>query len=252
MVDHRDEPPAAKEGHPHIVEAYDRELEELRGLFLKMAEIAHSQVVRANEALANRDRMVAEHVIADDDLVDDLADRIQKLAFQILSLRQPTSGDLRFVIVLYKISSNLERIADYATNVAKRSLKLDHCGASEMINSVARLGKMTSWQFNEVIRAFQNRDAALALDVRDRDEGVDALYISLVRELLTYMLEDHRSITLCTHILFIIRNFERVGDHATDIAEYVHFFITGEMPTGRRRKPEEWVDVNGCPGGLDG
>jgi phosphate transport system protein len=243
VEDHRSEPRGCTDEHPHIVEAYERELAELRGLFLKMGELAHGQVLRAIDLLTQHDKLAAERVIKDDDLVDDLAERIQKMAFQLLALRQPASGDLRFVLVLYKTSSNLERIADYAANIAKRSTRLDHCGGLEFINSVSRLGKMTRGLVHDVLAAFQNRDAAKALEVRDRDAEVDALYISLVRELLTYMMEDHGSITRCAHILFVIRNFERIGDHATDIAEHIHFLLKGEMPTGRRHKLEEWIDV---------
>ena len=233
------------EEHRHIVEAFDRELRELSGLFFRMGELAHRQVARSVELLGRADRReAAERIIADDDPVDELAERIQEQAFHLLALRQPASVDLRLVLVLYKASSNLERIADYAANIARRATQLDHGVPAEFIRSVARLGEMTGGQVRDVLTAFRERDAARALEVRDRDTEVDALYISLIRELLTYMMENHSKISHGIHVLFAVRSFERIGDHAPDIAEHVHFLIKGQMPAGRRPKVLEWNGID--------
>ena len=242
MPESRNEQPRAGEDRPHIVESYDRELAELRDLFLKLGDLAHRQVMRAVEVVTRQDRVAAARLVKDDGLVDDLAGSIQKLAFQLLALRQPASVDLRLVLIPYKATSNLERIADYATNIAKRSIKLEEGGPREIIDSVARLGQMTGGLVHDVLTAFRNRDGRMAFAVRDRDEEADALYISIFRELLTYMTADQGSIARCTHILFVIKNFERIGEHATAIAEYVNFLVTGELPAGGRHMPEEWVD----------
>lgn len=245
MTEHREgQKETDVNSHKHIVEAYDQELAELNGLFSRMGQLALEQMVRAVEAAVKKDARLAESVFGDDSRVDELAEQIQKLTFRMLSLRQPTSIDLRTIIVVLKVSSNLERIGDYAANIAKRSVFLNKTYKTAPVHYIPMMSGLVQDLVRKVLDAFASRDVSKALEVWHGDEEVDQVYVSLIREILTYMMEDPRSITQCIHILFIIRNLERIGDHATDIAEHVHFLIKGEMPSGRRPKIETWMGIN--------
>ena len=155
---------------------------------------------------------------------------------QILALRQPMANDLRVVISALKISSDIERIGDYGANIAKRALALNQLPPVQPAATIPRMGKLVLGNIKLVLDAYMERDADKALDVWNADEEVDEMYTSLFRELLTYMMEDPRNITPCTHLMFIAKNVERIGDHATNIAEVVHFLVTGETIEAARPK----------------
>lgn len=229
----------------HIVHSYDDELSAMGSLMQTMGERVEEQLARSLEATVTLDQDLARMVIDEDDEVDRLALDIHELTFDMLSLRQPTAIDLRAIICARKISTNLERVGDYATNISKRSLLLCRHPRFESLSAIPRMGRMASDHLASALRAYREMDLALALDVWRGDEALDEMYTGLFREILTYMLEDQKTISRCIHTLFMIRNLERIGDHSVNIAEAVHFLITGAMPTGKRPKPDEWVEING-------
>jgi phosphate transport system protein len=228
----------------HIVRSYDDELSAMGALMQTMGERIQEQLAKSLEATLTLDQSLALMVIEEDDEVDRLALDIHELTFDMLSLRQPTAIDLRTIITARKISTNLERIGDYATNIAKRSMLLCKHPRFESLSAIPRMGTMTSDLLASVLKAYREMDLSLALEVWRGDEALDETYTALFREILTYMFEDQKTISRCIHILFMIRNLERIGDHSVNIAEAVHFLITGRMPTGKRPKPDEWVEFN--------
>lgn len=229
-----------KSRHKHIVKEYDMELERLSSLMMQMGELAYLQVELSVESVVMRDDAIASQVIKGDAAIDELAASIQALAFETLLLRQPTSIDLRLVISILKNSTSLERIGDYASNIAKRALVLNAKDSTEAAVAIPRMSRLVLRRVREVLDSFKQRDDARALQVWYGDEEVDEKYISLLREILTYMMEDPAKITPCTHVLFIIRNLERIGDHATNIANNIYFLINGAPPSGKRPKPRHW------------
>ncbi len=220
----------------HIVKAFDMSLEELRQSVVRMGGRVESQLDRAMQALSRRDAGVAAEVVRDDAEVDQLEQDVSNQAIRLLALRQPVANDLREIISALKISSDLERIGDYAANIAKRCIALTQLPNMRPASGIPRLARMVQEIIKETIDAYVNRDPERALDVWRRDEEVDEVYTGLFREFLTYMMEDPRNITPCTHLLFIAKNVERIGDHATNIAEVLHFQVTGKMIVGGRPK----------------
>lgn len=221
----------------HIVSAFDEDLGQIEAQLLEMAGLVEIQIADAAEALAKRDAELGGKVRSKDKRVDELENEIDNLAVNLLALRQPMAEDLRRVVSTLKVSANLERIGDYAKNVAKRTTVLAQeqpIGSSA--NTIKRMCKLTQDMLHDVLQAYMARDLAVAEEVRDRDEEVDQLHNSLFRELLTYMMEDPRNITACMHLLFVAKNVERIGDHITGIAEQVHYMISGKMPSDDRRK----------------
>jgi len=221
----------------HIVSAFDEDLGQIEAQLLEMAGLVEIQIADAAEALAKRDAELGGKVRSKDKRVDELENEIDNLAVNLLALRQPMAEDLRRVVSTLKVSANLERIGDYANNVAKRTTVLAQeqpIGSSA--NTIKRMCKLTQDMLHDVLQAYMARDLAVAEEVRDRDEEVDQLHNSLFRELLTYMMEDPRNITACMHLLFVAKNVERIGDHITGIAEQVHYMISGKMPSDDRRK----------------
>lgn len=223
--------------HEHIMKAYDEELSRLDQLIAEMGGLAESQLAEAIEALVRRDGERARKVADRDQRIDALEREVDALTMRMLALRQPMAADLRTVIAALKTASNLERIGDYTRNIAKRTLALTQLrpigGAAQ---TIARMALLVQGMIKNVLDAYVGRDSALADDVRLRDQEVDQLHTSLFRELLTYMMEDPRHITTCTHLLFIAKNVERIGDHVTNIAEHVHLMVCGEMPDPDRPK----------------
>jgi len=224
----------------HIVKSFDNELDNMETIIAEMGGVAEQQLARAIESLVRRDAELAEQVIADDAQLDRMELDLDAQAMILLALRQPMAEDLRAVIAGLKTASNLERIGDYAKNVAKRAITLVQSepvgGASR---TISRMAELVRGMINNVLDAYMERDSDKAADVRARDKEVDQLHTSLFRELLTYMMEDPRNITPCTHLLFIAKNIERMGDHATNIAEYVHFIAHGEIPMDERPKGDK-------------
>lgn len=223
-------------GDQHIVKSYDDELKRLHDALTRMAGLAEQQLGLAIDALEKRDSDIASRVINDDIKVDECEHFIGEQTVRVLALRSPMADDLRLVISVLKAAGDLERIADHAANAAKRSLVLNHMPTVAPMRSLVRMGRLVSELLREVMDAFLAHDAERALTVRSRDQEVDDLYSSLFREILTYMMEDPRTITACTHLMFIAKNIERVGDHATNIAEMTYFLSTGRSLNDTRPK----------------
>ncbi len=224
----------------HIVKSFDNELDNMGTIIAEMGGVAERQLSKAIEALVRRDAELAERVVADDVLLDRLEVELDSVAMTLLALRQPMAKDLRAVIAGLKTASNLERIGDYAKNIAKRAITLmqsDPIGGAP--RTISRMADLVRGMIGNVLDAYAEHDVDKAADVRVRDEEVDQLHTSLFRELLTYMMEDPHSITPCTHLLFIAKNIERMGDHATNIAEYVHFIAHGDVPMEARPKDDQ-------------
>ena len=219
----------------HIVKSFDQDLQQLQYMILEMGGLVETQISQSIKALVNRDIDLSKMVRREDKAVDQLDAKMHELTTQILTLRQPLADDLRNVICALKVSSNLERIGDYATNIAKRTEVLSSIravGSSEQ--TIQRMGDMVQKMVADVLNAYIKKDVEMADELRMRDEEVDHMHNTLFRELLTYMVENPRNITPCTHMLFIARNLERMGDHATSIAEQIHYVVTGAMPEERR------------------
>jgi phosphate transport system protein len=211
----------------HTVKSYDDELKNLNQTIAQMGGLAEAQLQSAIEALVRRDSDLAAQVVQSDARIDELEHQISIMAVRMLALRQPMAQDLREVVAALKISGDLERIGDYAANVAKRAIALSHTPPIQPANGIPRMARLAQQIIKDVLDAYIEHDADKALEVWQRDEEVDEMYTSLFRELLTYMMEDPRNISPCTHLLFIAKNIERIGDHATNVAETIHFLVLG-------------------------
>jgi phosphate transport system protein len=221
----------------HILKRFDEELERLNATINEMGGLSESQFAKALAAVRDRDTATAEEVIADDARVDALDVAVQEQTVKLLALRQPMAVDLRVVLSSIKIAAALERIADYAKNTAKRSIVLAQASPPpSAVAGIDRLGRLVRTALKDVLDAFADDDVAKAHSVWQRDEEIDQLYTGLFRELLTYMMEDPRTITACTHLMFMAKNIERAGDHVTNIAELVSFRSTGQNFAEARRK----------------
>jgi phosphate transport system protein len=220
----------------HIIKRYDEELEQLRKMVVEMGGLAERQLAAAVEAVVKRDSALAARVVEDDDRVDQLERELDNLAVRLLALRQPMARDLREIVAALKIGSDLERIADYAANVAKRSIALAQAPPLPPVHALARMARLALLLVKDVIDAYVERDADKAIIAWTRDEELDEMYSSLFREFLTYMMEDPRNIGTYTHLMFIAKNIERVGDHATNIAENLYFMVRGTPLTEARPK----------------
>ena len=216
------------QNHDHIVKSYDTEIERLSAEIAAMGELAIAQLEAAMDALAKRDSKAAQQVADNDDALDARERDIGHDVLRLLALRQPIARDLREILAALRIASDIERIGDYAENVARRSMSLNLSAPVPLAGSLNALANLAAELVREVLRAYVARDAQAARTAWERDAELDALYTGLFRELLTYMMEDARSITSCTHLLFIAKNLERIGDHATNIAEEVWFVVEGE------------------------
>ena len=220
----------------HIVKSFDEQLTHLSQLIARMGGLAESQLASAMEALVKRDSDLAGRIVHADTDLDDLETEIESAAVRLLALRQPVASDLREVIAAFKMSSDTERIGDYAVNVAKRALALNQLPPLPAMHAVPQMARLVQSIVKDVFDAYIDRDADKALDVWHRDAEVDEIYTSMFRELLTHMMEDPRSITPGTHLLFIAKNIERIGDHATNIAETIYYLVTGANIEGGRPK----------------
>jgi len=211
----------------HTVKAFTEQLEALSSSVAKMGGLAEAQLADAIDAIAKRDTARAEAVVANDRRVDELQIQIEEQALKLLALRQPMAVDLRETLAAIKTASELERIADLAKNVAKRAIVLNREPPLRLTQSLARMGQQALSQLKLVLDSYSDRDSESAEMVWKQDGDIDEMYNSLFRELLTYMMEDPRTIGLCTHLLFIAKNMERAGDHCTNIAEVVYHMVTG-------------------------
>jgi phosphate transport system protein len=221
----------------HTLRAYDEELEGLTAELSRMGGLAEVEVGDAVRAIARRDVALAQTVIDHDIRLDEIEAEIERRAIRMIALRQPVADDLRRTISALKISTNLERCGDLAKNIAKRALVIAESDPiTPLTRSIERMGELVSARLKDVLDAFAARDIDRARTVWQRDNEVDEHYDSIFRELLTYMMADPRTITSCAHLLFVAKNLERIGDHATNIAEIILYEVTGEQVTDQRPK----------------
>ena len=213
----------------HIVKAYDNDLAALKSMLSEMGGMAEDQLSKSIDALIRRDTKLADSVVKADELLDQMEAAIEEKAVLIVAKRQPMAKDLRNVMVAIRIAADIERIGDLAKNVAKRAHAIDSPIPRRLATGLERMGQLAQTQLKLVLDAFAADDAARAMDVWRHDEDIDALYNSIFRELLTYMMEDPRMIGACTHLLFATKNIERIGDHATNIAENIYYQVNGEL-----------------------
>jgi len=217
------------EATEHLVKSFDTDLKRLRDMLTEMGGIVESQLVMASAAVMNRDNEAATRAVADDPKVDALEHEVEQFVIRMLALRQPMAVDLRQVVAALKVTGDLERIGDYAANVAKRSIVLGQFNLPYSLTGLGHMASLVQEQLKSIIDALGSSDTAKALEVWRSDQVVDDIYNALFRELITYMMEDPRNITPCTHLLFIAKNLERIGDHATNIAETIYYAVEGEV-----------------------
>jgi phosphate transport system protein len=223
----------------HTSAAFDEDLRELSSRLAEMGGLAERLFADSVRALVKRDADLAQRVIASDVQIDLLLREIEEKAVLTIARRQPMAVDLREIVATLRISNDLERVGDLAKNTAKRVLALDgEYHAPRLLRGVEHMSEMVLAQLKEVLDAYGARDEKRAVAVWTRDGEVDAMYTSLFRELLTYMMEDPRHITLCTHLLFCAKNVERIGDHATNIAETIYYLVVGEPLADERPKSD--------------
>jgi phosphate transport system protein len=221
----------------HIVKAYDDDLASLTSMLAQMGGLAEEQLARSIDALSRRDTKLADRVIQADEKLDAMEVAVEEKAILTIAKRQPMARDLRVIMVAIRIASDLERIGDLAKNIAKRSHAIYDNIPRRLTKGLERMGELSQAQVKLVLDAFAATDDAKALEVWRHDEDIDALYNSIFRELLTYMMEDPRMIGPCTHLLFGAKNFERIGDHATNIAENIYYLVHGH--TLREERPKK-------------
>ena len=232
--------------HEHIVKSYDEEQRHLVEEIVQMGHVAVVQLEAALDVVDRRDDSAARRIGANDVSID-AADRRISHDGLLLALRGPMARDLREILAGLRIPADIERIGDYAANVAKRSIALNAAPPLPHTSGLRALGMLAAGQVRLALRAYQTSDSELALQVRENDARLDEQYTALFRELLTYMMEDPRNITPCTHLLFMAKNLERIGDHATNIAENVWFLIHGEQPLPPREKRDDTSTTVSAP-----
>lgn len=224
----------------HIVTAVDDDLRQIETLLLEMGGLVEAQIADGVKALITRDVEAGQAVRRRDKQVDAFEAKIDELAIRFIAMRQPMAVDLRRIVTALKITSSLERMGDYAKNMGKRVKALaeaENIGGSS--RAIERMSELVREMVRDVLDAFIARDTAMAYDVRNRDEQVDQLHNTLFREMLTYMMEQPQNITPCMHLLFIAKNVERMGDHATGIAEQIIYLVDGALPDDDRQKGDE-------------
>ncbi len=224
------------EENSHIVKSYDNELQRLRSLVTNMGGMVESQTALACTAVLTRDSDAAAAAMESDPRVDAQEREIEAFVIRLLALRQPMAQDLRLIVATLKMTGDLERIGDYAANVAKRSLVLQQFSLPYTLTGLNHMARLVQENLKLIIDAIGESDTDKALQVWRTDEAIDQIYNALFRELITYMMEDPRNITPCTHLLFIAKNLERIGDHATNIAETIWYAVKGEPLTDARPK----------------
>jgi phosphate transport system protein len=218
----------------HIVKSFEQELKQLRAMLVDMGGLLENQLAAATNAVVHGDNASATLAVEQDPAVDALERDVEQLVIRLLALRQPMASDLRQIVSSLKISSDLERIGDYAANVAKRSIVLNQFNLPFKLGGLSHMARLVQENLKLTIDVLGDSDPAKAIQVWRADQAVDDIYTAIFRELITYMMEDPRNITPCTHLLFVAKNLERIGDHTTNIAETVHYAATGEvLPEGR-------------------
>jgi phosphate transport system protein len=228
----------------HIVSSYDNDLQGLRRRISEMGGIAEKMLVDAIGALVRHDLPLAQTAIASDSRLDVLQREVEESAILTIARRQPLAVDLRETISAIRISGDVERIGDLAKNIGKRALAIGgEFQPQKIVVGLQHMSDLVLGQLKDVLDAYAQQDTIKAVDVWKRDGAIDALYTSLFRELLTYMMEDPRNISFCTHLLFCAKNIERIGDHTTNIAETVHYLVTGETLAIDRPKNDRSIDA---------
>ena len=222
----------------HTVRAFDDEITSLRGLIAEMGGLAELAIAESMEALVKGSLSLADAVIARDKKIDVLEAEVDRLAIRIIALRAPVADDLREVIAALKIAGIIERIGDYAKNIAKRVSRIEGRTAFEPLTLIPAMAEVAGEMVHDVLTAFAARNPTLATEVIERDAKVDAFYDSIFRNMVSFMVEDPSTITSAAHLLFVARNIERIGDHATNIAEQVYFAATAEYLVDRTDRPE--------------
>ena len=217
----------------HTVKAFDEDITRLRGLIAEMGGLAEVSLAEAMEALVKGNSELAKGVIARDKRIDSLEAEVDKLAVRVIALRAPMADDLREVIAALKIAGVIERIGDYAKNIAKSTDKIESRKKFEPLTLIPAMAEVAGEMVHDVMTAFAARDAALAAEIVARDDKVDAFYNSIFRNLVSHMIENPSSISSAAELLFVARNIERIGDHATNVAEMVHYAATGAYLTDR-------------------
>ncbi len=227
----------------HTVKAFDNEISQLRGLIAEMGGLAEVAIKDAMDALVKRDETKAHAVVAADARLDALEAEVDRLAVRIIALRAPMADDLRDVIAALKISGVVERIGDYAKNIAKRVGHIERMKKFEPLILIPAMAEIAQGMVRDVLNAYGARDAELAIEVIERDEKLDNFYDSIFRNLVAHMMENPATISSAAQLLFITRNIERIGDHATNVAEMVYFAATGMYHAGRE-SPVEGDEVD--------
>ena len=228
----------------HIAKAYDQDIAQLKAMLAEMGCLAEEQLDNAIIALTRRDLTLADQVIRGDEKLDQLERQIEEKAILTIAKRQPVALDLREIVVAIRVAADIERIGDLAKNTAKRAHAIPEGLPRKLSAGLLRMGAMAQMQLTEILDAFIRQDADKAMAVWRSDEDLDALFNSIFRELLTYMMEDPRNITMCTHLLFGAKNLERIGDHTTNIAENIYFLIHGKTITEGRPKKDVTAMMN--------
>lgn len=220
----------------HTVSAFSDELQKLGDMIVRMGGLAEAQLASSLQALSRRDADLASRVVSSDARIDEMEQEVHAFVVRLIALRQPVADDLRTAVSALKIAADIERIGDYAANIAKRVLVLNQLSPVKPVAAMPTMGRLVQELINDVLDAYVERDVRKAIDVWQRDEEVDELHTSLFRELVTFMMEDPRNITAATHLMFIAKNIERIGDHATNVAETIHFLVQGTALRGQRPK----------------
>ena len=213
----------------HTVTAFDDDLQMLVAKISEMGGIAESMVARSVSALITADKSLGQAVVAEDKLMDALQIEVDDQVVRLIAKRQPMAGDLREAVGALRMASDLERIGDLAKNIARRSMEIENnLPPKKLMRGLQRLANVSLEQLKDGLDAYAAKDLDKAVAVWERDDEIDSLYTSLFRELLTYMMEDPRNITYCTHLLFCAKNIERIGDHVTNLTESVSYMMTGD------------------------
>jgi phosphate transport system protein len=237
----------------HTVRSFDEQLRRLNEIILRMGGMAEAALSSAMQAVAKRDTELAAEIVRDDAMIDELNQEVDELAVRLLALRQPMANDLREIVAALRISADIERIGDYAANIAKRSIAMAEMRPSRSIPGITRMGRLAQRLIKEVLDSYAEKNAEKAVAVWARDEEIDDAYNSLFRETLTYMMEDPRAITPSAHLLFIAKNIERIGDHATNVAETIYFMVKGQPLRESRPKGDmsPFVTTPSAPDGSN-
>ncbi|VVT14792.1 phosphate signaling complex protein PhoU [Erythrobacter sp. EC-HK427] len=214
----------------HTVKAFDEDITQLRGLIAEMGGLAELAISEALSALVTGDIELAQRVIDRDVRIDALETQVDAMAVRVLALRAPMADDLREIVAALKISGVVERIGDYAKNIAKRIGKIEGRATFEPLTLLPAMGELAAEMVHDVLTAFASRDPVMAREVIERDEKVDAFYDSIFRNVVSHMVENPATISSAAQLLFVARNIERIGDHATNVAEMVHYSATGTYP----------------------